>query len=79
MSQPIQVVHTQFEPVLKNEFCVTYMVLTGQSEGLMLFVTFSFIFDGCWSFTSWQHHMSYQDGNRVVIIYTHGDFIVFPH
>ena len=34
---------------------------------------------GCWSFTSWQHLSSYQDGFRLVAVHTHGNLIVLPH
>ena len=33
----------------------------------------------CWGFTCWQHLRSHQDGYRLVIVCTHGDFIVLPH
>ena len=31
---------------------------------------------GCWNCTFWQHLSSYQDGDRLVTGWTHGDFIV---
>ena len=34
---------------------------------------------GCWSFMSWQHLRSYQDGCQLVTVNTHGDFIVLLH
>ena len=33
----------------------------------------------CCCFTSWQHLRSHQDRYRLVIVHTHGDFIVLPH
>ena len=32
----------------------------------------------CWMFMSWQHLRSYHDWYRLVIVYTHCDFIVVP-
>ena len=34
---------------------------------------------GCWSFTSWQHLKLYQDRYRLVLVHTHGVFIVLAH
>ena len=34
---------------------------------------------GCWSLTSLQNLRSYDDGYRLVIVHTHGDFIVLAH
>ena len=62
--QPMYVVFSKY-----NSFSLSAKVL-------VLFRTK--VFSNC-SFMSWQHVMSYQDGDRLVTVHTHGDFIVLPH
>ena len=36
----------------------------------------STVLQGCWSFTSWKHLRSHQNGYLLVTVHTHGTFIV---
>ena len=55
-------------------FKENYIIFVGREANGLLNVEVA-----CWSFTSWRHLRSHQDGNRHVTTPAHDDFIVPPH